>query len=37
MVYAIILYMNQECYGYLKGCGCQDCRDIDKYRDWEEW
>ncbi len=28
---------NPECFGYLKGCGCQDCKDIDKYRDFEDW
>lgn len=26
-----------DCYGYLKGCGCQDCRDIDEARDQQDW
>lgn len=27
---------NEECYGYLKGCGCRDCKDIDYWRDYTE-
>ena len=25
---------NPECFGYLKGCGCVDCKDIDYWRDY---
>ena len=28
--------INEECYGYLKGCGCRDCKDIDYWRDYRE-
>ena len=27
---------NEECFGYLKGCGCRDCKDIDYWRDYQE-
>lgn len=26
-----------DCFGYHKGCGCQDCRDIDEVNELEDW